>query len=616
MGPEAAEHASLWRYLPRALRYVRSYRLLASASVVLILLSTATGLLAPWPLKVIVDSVLQDHPLPDFLVPALGGIAGDRVALLTAVVVAGLAIAVATNALTVLENYVSTKVRENVALDFRSHLLSHAQRLSLAFHDQRRTGKIIFTINNQGGAAGGLVMALPPIVQSTLLLVGMLWIAWHIDAALTLLSLTVVPLVYVAIGYYIRHIQKRLSQVKGMEAESLSMIHEAMQMLRVVTAFGREGYEFQRFRSHGERTVNARVSVTVQQTAFTLFVNSMTAVGTALVLGVGGYFTLRGRLTVGQLLVVMSYISMVYRPLEQIAKGVSTVQEKVAGMRIACRLLDEEPDIRDAEGATTLATSRGEVTFDHVSFAYRSRKGTLTDVTFQARAGSVIGIVGPTGAGKTTLVSLIPRFYEPTSGHVRLDGVDIRDITIESLRQQISIVLQEPLLFAVSIADNIRYGRLDATTEDVINAAKAANAHEFITSLPERYDTVLGERGVQLSGGERQRISIARAFLKNAPVLILDEPTSAVDSKTEKVILDALERLSRGRTTFMVAHRLSTIRRADTILVLKGGALAEQGTHEELLAHGGLYRQMHDVQMDGRRSAPRPLVPLAAGGGS
>jgi ABC-type multidrug transport system fused ATPase/permease subunit len=308
---------------------------------------------------------------------------------------------------------------------------------------------------------------------------------------------------------------------------------------------------------------------------------------------------------------------MVYRPLEQIAKGVSTIQEKVAGMRIACRLLDEDPEIRDAPGAAALAAPSGEVTFANLSFTYRGRKATLADVSFRATAGSVTGIVGPTGAGKTTLVSLIPRFYEPTSGHLRVDGVDIRDVTIDSLRQRISIVLQEPLLFAVSIADNIRYGRLDATMEDIAEAARAANAHAFIEALPEGYDTVLGERGVQLSGGERQRISIARAFLKNAPILILDEPTSAVDSKTERVILDALARLAAGRTTFMVAHRLCTIRHADVILVLDHGRLVEQGTHEALLAVDGLYKQMHDAQTGRRRPRPRPaLVASAAGTGT
>jgi ABC-type multidrug transport system fused ATPase/permease subunit len=605
--------AGFWFYLRRAARYLRSYRTLATLSALVMVASTITGLLAPWPLKVLVDSVLQDHPLPSFVAPLLGAVNGERVALLMLTVGAGFAITVASNALSVADNYVNTTIHENIVLDFRSDLFTHAQRLSLAYHDQRRTGRVIFAINNQGSAAAGLVMAMPPLVQSALLLCGMFWVSFQIDATLTLLSLTVVPLIYYAISYYMRHIQKRLHKVKGMEAESLSMIHEAMQMLRVITAFGREGHEFRRFRDHGERTVSERISVTVQQTAFSLFINSATALGTALVLGVGGYFTLQGRLTVGDLLVVMSYIAMVYKPLEQITKSMSAIQEKVVGLSIACRLLDHEPEIRDVPGARAIDTAKGGIAFEDVSFSYRGREGTLRHISFDAPPGTVVAVVGPTGAGKTTLVSLIPRFYEPTSGRILLDGSDIRTVSLVSLRQQISIVLQEPLLFAGSIADNIRYGRLEATMDEVVEAAQAANAHAFVEALPNGYDTTLGERGVQISGGERQRISIARAFLRNAPVLILDEPTSAIDSKTERVILDALDRLMVGRTTFVVAHRLSTIRRADRILVLRAGELVESGSHEELLALNGLYRQLHELQTGGRRATHEPSLAATSG---
>jgi ATP-binding cassette subfamily B protein len=585
-----------WRYLRRSSRYLRSYRTLAAVSLALVVLSSGVGLLAPWPLKIVIDSVLQNHPLPWVVAPLFGAFAGNHIALLVVTVAAGFGITLAINLLAVLDNYVSTKIHESIVLDFRSDLFQHAQRLSLAYHDQRRTGKVIFAINSQGSAAAGLVMAMPPLAQSVLTLGGMFWISFRIDPLLTLLSLSVVPLIYYAVGYYMAHIQQRLRRVKGMEAESLSMIHEAMQMLRVITAFGREGYEFQRFRDHGERTVAERVSVTVQQTAFSLFINTATALGSGLVLGVGGYFTLQGRLTLGQLLVIMSYIAMVYKPLEQISKSVGALQEKLVGLRISYDLLDQEPEIRDMPGARDVGAVLGELTFENVSFNYSGRQETLKAISFHAPAGRVIALVGPTGAGKTTLVSLIPRFYDSTNGRVLLDGADIKGLTLASLRSHISIVLQEPLLFAGTIADNIRYGRLDATMDDVVAAAEAANAHEFVMRLPKRYDTVLGERGVQLSGGERQRISVARAFLKNAPILILDEPTSSIDSKTESVILDALDRLMVGRTTFMVAHRLSTIRRADLILVLQRGELIDQGSHDELLIRDGLYRQLHEMQ--------------------
>jgi ABC-type multidrug transport system fused ATPase/permease subunit len=383
-----------------------------------------------------------------------------------------------------------------------------------------------------------------------------------------------------------------------------------MQMVRVIVSFGREGYEFRRFRDQGERTVTERVKVTVQQTAFSLFVNTTTALGTALVLGVGGYFALQGRLTPGQLLVVMSYLAMVYNPLEQISTTIGAIQEQVASLRVAYDLLDEEPDIKDQPGARSIDDVRGDIVFEHLAFSYAGRNDTLKDISFRAGAGQVVAIVGPTGAGKTTLVSLIPRFYEATGGRLLVDGADVRQITLDSLRQHISIVLQEPLLFAGTIGDNIRYGRLDAGMDEIVEAARAANAHDFVMALPLKYDTMLGERGVQLSGGERQRISVARAFLKNAPILILDEPTSSIDSKTEGVILDALDRLMVGRTTFMVAHRLSTIRHADLIVVLNHGELVEQGTHEELIARNGLYRQLHDVQS----GAARRRLGLVVGG--
>lgn len=607
--PKGSEYRTLGRYLLRASRYLRPYRKLALVSGCLVVLSSLIGLLAPWPLQILVDSVLSDHPLPGVLASALAPIAANRSALLVSVVAAGFAITLMTNGLTVFDNYVNTKIHESIVLDFRSDLFQHAQRLSLAYHDQRRTGKMIFAINNQGDATAGLLMAVPPLAQSVLTLAGMFWVLLRIDRTLALLSLCVVPLLYYSVGYYMTHIQKNLQKVKGMEGESLSMIHEAIQMLRVVVAFGREGYEFRRFRDQGERTVTERVKVTVQQTAFSLFVNTTTALGTALVLGVGGYFTLQGRLTVGQLLVVMSYIAMVYHPLEQISTTMGAIQEQVASLRIAYDLLDEEPDIRDRPGAPDLEGVRGDITFEHLSFSYAGRKDTLKDISFRAEAGQVVALVGPTGAGKTTLVSLIPRFYEATGGRLLVDGADVRQITLSSLRRHVSIVLQEPLLFAGTIADNIRYGRLEATTDEIVEAARAANAHDFVLALPKKYDTVLGERGVQLSGGERQRISVARAFLKNAPILILDEPTSAIDSKTEGVILDALDRLMVGRTTFMVAHRLSTIRHADLIVVLNHGELVEQGTHEELIARNGLYRQLHDVQS----GAARRRLGLVAG---
>ncbi len=604
------------RYIPRVFRYLWPYRRLAAASLVLIVLAGLAGLLTPWPLKILVDSVLQGHPLPAFVQRILGPVATNRVAVLFLVVAGGFGVTLLQHGLTVIDNYVNTKLDQRMVLDFRSDLFQHAQRLSLAFHDHRRTGQLIFAINSQGDGIARMVMTVPPLGQSLLTLVGMFWISFRMDWQLALLSLAVVPVLYYSVGHYMRHIQARLYEVRNMEGESLALIHEAMSMLRVIVAFGRESHEHRRFRDQGERAVDARVKVTVRQTLFSLAVNGTTAAGTALVLGFGAYRVMQGKLTVGDLLVIMAYIAAVYQPLEAISTTVGSLQEVFTSLRIAFELLDTEPEVRDAPGAIALTHCAGRVAFDHADFTYKGRRDTLRDVSFDAQPGQTIAVVGPTGAGKTTLISLIPRFYEPNGGRVLVDGRDVREWTLRSLREQISIVMQEPLLFSGTITDNIRYGRLDATAEEVIEAATAANAHDFIMALPEKYETQLGERGAKLSGGERQRICVARAFLKNAPILILDEPTSSIDSKTEAVILDALDRLMVGRTTFLIAHRLSTIRRADTILVLNHGQLEEQGTHEQLVERGGLYKQLHDTQTrwpERRPAAPSLSVATEAG---
>ncbi|MGY1703971.1 ABC transporter ATP-binding protein [Geodermatophilus sp. SYSU D00697] len=594
------------RYVPRVFPYLRPYRHLMGLAVVLMVVLAALSLAAPWPLAFLVDSVLGDRRPPEF-VSTLIGTSPWRMILFA--VLLGLLLTFVSNAVSILSSYVQTRLEQRMIFDLRSDLFSHVQRLSLAFHDKTRTGGLMFAINYQAASVGEITVSVLPLAQNVLTVAGMGFIAYRFDTRLALLALTIVPAIYYSTQVYANRVEPRLRNVRALEGNSLSIVHEAMSMMRVIVAFGRERHEHQRFRSQGREAVDARIDVTVRQTAFSLGVNLLTAGGTAVVLAYGAHLVLQGQMTVGELLVVLAYIGAVYRPLEEISGTMAAAQEQLISLEGAVELLDTEIEVKDPPDGLVLDRVAGGVAFRGVDFAYAGRLDTLTDISFQAPAGEVVALVGPTGAGKSTLVSLIPRFFDPKQGQVLLDGVDIRSISLESLRRQISIVLQEPLLFSGTIAENIRYGRLDASPEDIISAARAANAHDFVMRLPDRYDTILGEGGAHLSGGERQRISVARAFLKDAPILILDEPTSSIDSRTEAVILDALDRLMVGRTTFMIAHRLSTVRNAGQILVLDQGRIVERGTHDELVRAEGLYREMYEAQ-NGRRS-PHVVVPPA-----
>jgi ABC-type multidrug transport system fused ATPase/permease subunit len=582
-----------WQYLRVVFPYLGRRKPLATAMVALMLVSAVVALADPWPLALLVDDVLGKSRPPRFVV-ALAGT--DKAHLILFAVVAGFIITGLIQVFSVVTEYVTTKLDQNVAMDFRADLFAHCEQLSQGFHDDTTTGDSMYRINFEAKAVGEMSVAVPPLIQSVLTVVGMFVITYHIDAKLALLALVAVPVVTYSTEYYGNHIEPRLIHVRDLECLSLTIVNDTFNMLRVICAFNREGHEHALFKRQGHEAINARVNVTVRQTLFSLVVAMSTAFGIALILAFGAHDVLHHRLTAGDLLVVIAYVHSIYQPLQAISATMAAFQERLIGIRFAKELLDVVPDVQEHPGARRIARARGAVEFQAVTFGYRGRPDALSKVSFAVEPGEVVGVVGPTGAGKSTLVSLIPRFIDPREGAVLLDGVDARALTLASLREQVSVVHQEPLLFARSIIDNIRYGRLEASDEEVVEAARAANAHEFILGLPQGYGTKLGERGAKVSGGERQRIAMARAFLKDAPILVLDEPTSSIDLRTEAVILDGLDRLMEGRTTFIVAHRLSTLRRADRILVLDGGKLVEQGTREALVKARGLFASLESLQ--------------------
>jgi ATP-binding cassette subfamily B protein len=602
-----------WKLLPKALVYLRPYRKLAAVSILLTVLLALVALAEPWPLAFVIDSVLGDEPVPGWVASIFGEETG---ALILFGVVAMLLITLFAGGFTVINEYITTKVDGYMGLQFRSDLFQQIQRLALGYHDKARMGILMFRFNTQSASVGQIVVGLPAILQSILTVFGMAFITLKIDLVLGLLALAVTPFIFYSTTFYADRIEPRLYRVRGLEGMNMAIAHEAMSMLRVVLAFGRERSEWQRWRDQGEKAVEARVDLTVRQTGFQLVVQLITAIGTAAVLGLGAYQAVQGRISPGELIVVLTYIASVYTPLEQLTQTVAGYQQYFIAFRHAYDLLRMQPDVVEMDDAKQIDHARGALKFEDVHFGYGDRGEALKGVSFEVEPGQSVAVVGPTGAGKSTLASLLPRFYDPQEGRVLIDGEDVSHLTLDSLRAQFSIVLQDPLLFSTNIKENIKYGRPDATEEEVREAARAANVHDFIRKLPDGYRTRMGERGARLSGGERQRIAVARAFLRDAPILILDEPTSSIDSKTEAVILDALDKLMEGRTTILIAHRLSTLRSVDKIIVLNEGELVEQGSHEELISNDGLYTQLWRAQVgDERAVGSQPAPTVGAQGG-
>jgi ATP-binding cassette subfamily B protein len=554
----------------------------------------ALGLLTPWPLKLLVDNVLGTQPMP----PTIGAIAhavtgGSQAELLFVVVIGGLLLQLASQVMSTINTQVQVDTGQRMVYTLRAQLLAHLQALALRHHIATRTADSVYRLEADAYCVHDLVMSgALPLLTSVATLTAMFVILVKMDQSLALLSLAVIPFLYACLRYYSKRMVDRAERVKELESKLVERLYEILSSIKVVKGFAREPHELQSFKSAGHETMNARLQFTWQESLFTLVVTAITATGTALVLAVGGLHVLRGELSVGHLFVVTAYLVGVYGPLSSIAHTTGALQNAIASSRRVREIFAHTPEMLDAPDAVDATAITGDVRFENVSFSYTDNRQILRDINFSARPGEMVALVGLTGAGKSTLASLIPRFFEPTSGRVLIDGVDVAQYRLRSLRERIALVLQDAMLFGGTVADNIRYGRLNATDEEVEQAARAAHAHDFIMRLPKGYDTPLAEAGGSLSGGERQRLGIARALLKDAPILILDEPTSSLDALSEEAVFSALRRLREGRTTVVIAHRLSTIRDANRILELHEGRIEAQGTHQELLGSNELYRRM------------------------
>jgi subfamily B ATP-binding cassette protein MsbA len=559
---------------------------------------TMAGLLEPWPLKVVLDSVLHTKKSPDWLSRFIGATSGlDNLAILRFTALAVILIAAIGAIGTYVEKQTITAVGQRVMHELRRTFYWHIQRLSMAYHDNKRTGDIISTVTNdidsiQSAVSSGVLDAL----YYSLTLIGMIAIMFYLNWRFTLVALSVIPALFLVVYTFTKRIKKASRALRKKEAEMVSTLQEVLSSIRIVKAFGREEYEQKRFEEESIESVDLALQARNIKAKLAPGVEIIVACGTALVLWFGARQVLSGALTPGVLVVFFLYLGKMYKPMRELSKMSDTYSKALIGWERIKDFLSIDLQVRDLPGAQTAPNFQGAIELEHVSFGYLPGRLVLKDLSLQVKPGQVAALVGATGSGKSTLISLIPRFYDPQSGVVKIDGVDVRKYKRKTVRQQISLVLQDTLLFRASIAQNIAYGKPEATHSEIVEAARLANADEFIDRLPEGYDTMIGERGVTLSGGQRQRIAIARAIIRNSPILILDEPSTGLDAASEKLVLEGLERLMENRTTIMVAHRLATIQKADVIFVLRDGAIVERGRHEELLAANGLYAQFYHLQ--------------------
>jgi ABC-type multidrug transport system fused ATPase/permease subunit len=579
-------------------RLLRPYQKGLLALLAVSTAEVALRIALPWALKAVVDHVFGSAPPPAWLQTTATAVATEfqhepRVSLLLTVVVLGLVAHLTHHGVMLAQSRITGGLSQRLTGDMRRSLFVHLQRLALAEHARRPAADAVYRLTADAGWLDQLVLrAIIPSLFSILTLIVMCTVLVHISPTLALVSVSVVPGLFLSLRMHGRSVRGEVDRVKSLESRMMEQAHESFATIRLVKSFGRETYERKRFSGVARVATSARNGLRRRESRFSFVVGALTAAGTSLVLAVGGSLVLHGTISAGTLLLVLAYLGFVYGPLTALSNSTSVVRDAVASARRVRDVFALKPEPIAVAGAPPLPTLKGAVQFENVSFAYEIGRDVVRSVSFDVAPGELVAIVGPSGSGRTTLASLITRLNEPTRGRILLDGIDTKACSLTSLREQVSVVLQDAVLMSGTIRDNLRYGRLSATDDEIENAARAANAHEFITELPDGYDTDLGVNGDRLSGGQRQRLNIARAFLKDAPILILDEPTSALDTVSESRFVETLERLRRNRTTFVIAHRLSTVKGADRILVMEAGALMASGTHDGLVANCPLYARL------------------------
>ncbi len=586
--------------MPLIRELLRPYRGSLAMILVAMLVQSLMTLSAPWPLKIIIDNVVVGRKLDPWLAHLLKPLLvhGHRSHLAEIAALAVIVIAILNAASSYLANYLTESVGQWVANDLRMRTYHHLQYLSLRYYDTHQSGVLLSTItadvltiqNFASSATLGILVDMFTIL-------GMLVVMFFLNWDFTLVAVAITPLLLLLASRFKKAVKASTHEVRKQQSNIVAVVQQDLESIRVVTAFGRQELEQQALAAVSQATVAAALKARQVKALLSPIVSIIVSFCVAFVLWRGSLLILSGGMTAGELTVFLSYLGSFFKPVKDLASMNNSIAQTAVAVERIRTILDADAILPEKPGAEEKKI-QGEITFDHVAFAYNASCPVLRDVSFEVRSGQMVGVVGPTGGGKSTIMSLIPRFYDPSAGKVLVDGIDVRDYRLQALRDQIGYVLQETVLFRGTVRDNIAYGREGATEEEIVEAAKLANADEFISRMPDGYQTFVGDRGDTLSGGQRQRIGIARAIIRNNPILILDEPTAALDTESERLVIEALERLMKGRTVLTIAHRLSTIRDADKIIVLKGGVVAEQGTHDQLLALGGTYAELYSVQFD------------------